>query len=142
MEDREPVIYRSPAETIDAILAATSPDPAAVLVADYDDAWPKLFAALAGPVRGTLAILRRRSSTSAAPLFPDWPRSRSSTSTSSSGRPPACRARSSGCGRSATSTRVDKGIPGREGFLWPPGAPPRHLYVVVAGSEPLPTTST
>jgi GrpB-like predicted nucleotidyltransferase (UPF0157 family) len=31
----------------------------------------------------------------------------------------------------------DEGIPGREAFLWPPGATPHHLYVVVAGSEPL-----
>ena len=30
----------------------------------------------------------------------------------------------------------DKGIRGREAFLWPPGAPVHHLYVVVAGDRP------
>ena len=30
----------------------------------------------------------------------------------------------------------DKGIRGREAFLWPPGARPHHLYAVVAGSRP------
>jgi GrpB-like predicted nucleotidyltransferase (UPF0157 family) len=30
----------------------------------------------------------------------------------------------------------DKGIAGQEAFLWPPDAPPHHLYVVVAGSGP------
>ena len=29
------------------------------------------------------------------------------------------------------------GIPGREAFTWPPGEPRLHLYVCVAGSEPL-----
>ena len=30
----------------------------------------------------------------------------------------------------------DKGIPGREAFLWPAGAVRHHIYVVVAGSAP------
>ena len=30
----------------------------------------------------------------------------------------------------------DKGVEGREAFMWPSGAKPHHLYVVVAGSEP------
>jgi GrpB-like predicted nucleotidyltransferase (UPF0157 family) len=30
----------------------------------------------------------------------------------------------------------DKGIAGREAFMWPPHAPRHHLYVVVAGSKP------
>jgi GrpB-like predicted nucleotidyltransferase (UPF0157 family) len=30
----------------------------------------------------------------------------------------------------------DKGISGREAFIWPPGARRHHLYVVVAGNEP------
>jgi GrpB-like predicted nucleotidyltransferase (UPF0157 family) len=30
----------------------------------------------------------------------------------------------------------DKGITGREAFLWPAGAPVHHLYVVVEGGDP------
>jgi hypothetical protein len=30
----------------------------------------------------------------------------------------------------------DKGIRGREAFLWPPDTRPHHLYVVVQGSPP------
>jgi GrpB-like predicted nucleotidyltransferase (UPF0157 family) len=30
----------------------------------------------------------------------------------------------------------DKGIQGREAFMWPPGARRHHLYVVVRGSPP------
>jgi GrpB-like predicted nucleotidyltransferase (UPF0157 family) len=30
----------------------------------------------------------------------------------------------------------DKGIRGREAFMWPRGARPHHLYVVIRGSEP------
>jgi GrpB-like predicted nucleotidyltransferase (UPF0157 family) len=30
----------------------------------------------------------------------------------------------------------DKGIAGREAFMWPAAAPPHHLYVVVEGSKP------
>ena len=30
----------------------------------------------------------------------------------------------------------NKGIPGREAFLWPPESTPHHLYVVVEGSRP------
>jgi GrpB-like predicted nucleotidyltransferase (UPF0157 family) len=30
----------------------------------------------------------------------------------------------------------NKGIEGREAFLWPPGAVPHHAYVVVEGSRP------
>lgn len=30
----------------------------------------------------------------------------------------------------------DKGIRGREAFMWPPCAEPHQLYVVVAGSQP------
>jgi GrpB-like predicted nucleotidyltransferase (UPF0157 family) len=29
----------------------------------------------------------------------------------------------------------DKGLPGREAFLWPPGDRPHHLYVVVSGNK-------
>ena len=30
----------------------------------------------------------------------------------------------------------DKGIKGREAFMWPSGARPHHLYVVAQGSQP------
>lgn len=30
----------------------------------------------------------------------------------------------------------DKGVAGREAFLWPPDSVTHHLYVVVAGSRP------
>ena len=32
--------------------------------------------------------------------------------------------------------RGNKGIPGREAFMWPDGAPPHHLYIVIVGNQP------
>jgi GrpB-like predicted nucleotidyltransferase (UPF0157 family) len=126
----------TPEETVDTILAETSPARSPVVVAEYDDDWPKLFEQIARAVREAVADLGAEvehvGSTSvpglaAKPVIDIDVVVRSTADVG----PAIDRLRSLGYGYQG-----DKGIRGREAFMWPRGAKPHHLYVVVEGSGP------
>jgi GrpB-like predicted nucleotidyltransferase (UPF0157 family) len=123
-------------ETVDEIVAATTFEPSPVEIVDYDEAWPALFEQLARPVRDEVADLGAEvehvGSTSVPGLAAKPVVDIDVVVRTADDVPVAIeRLRSLGY-----VYQGDKGIPGREAFLWPAGAPPHHLYVVVAGSRP------
>ena len=126
----------TPEQTVDAILARTSAVREPIVVRDYDASWPELFEEIAGPLRAAHGRARRRGGArrqhvgrrlAAKPIVDLDVALRSPADV-----PQAIeRLRTLGC-----VYQGDKGVPGREAFLWPAGARPHHLYVVVAGGEP------
>jgi GrpB-like predicted nucleotidyltransferase (UPF0157 family) len=126
----------TPAQTVDAILERTTVARGAIVVVDYDAEWPMLFDRLAEPVRRAVADLSaevEHIGSTAVPGLAAKPvididvvvRTRDDVATAIE------RLRSLGY-----VYHGDKGISGREAFLWPTDATPHHLYVVVAGSQP------
>jgi GrpB-like predicted nucleotidyltransferase (UPF0157 family)/chloramphenicol 3-O-phosphotransferase len=127
---------QTPEETVDAILAATPPTRSPLVVADYDPAWPELFERLAQPIRAALAGLGaevEHVGSTAVPGLAAKPVIDLDAVLSSADGVPVGIERLRALGY---VYQGDKGIPGREAFLWPPAAPPHHLYVVVAGTDP------
>jgi GrpB-like predicted nucleotidyltransferase (UPF0157 family) len=124
-----------PEFVVDQILARTAAEASPIVVVDYDEAWPSLFEELAGPIRHAVADLGAEvehvGSTAvpglaAKPIIDIDVVVRSGDDVSA-----AIRAlRSLGY-----TYQGDKGIPGREAFLWPAGAVAHHAYVVVTGNE-------
>jgi GrpB-like predicted nucleotidyltransferase (UPF0157 family) len=128
---------QTPQETVDEILACTTFEGSPFVVVDYDEAWPGLFDELATPVREAVVdlggIVEHVGSTGVPGLAAKPIVDIDVVVSSAAGVATAIeRLRSLGYVHQG-----DKGIPGREAFLWPSGATPHHLYVVVAGSEPL-----
>lgn len=126
----------SPEETVDEILARTSAPPEPIVVVDYDEGWPLLFEELASLLRAATADLEGRvehvGSTSVPGLAAKPIVDIDVVVPSADEVVPAVeRLRSLGYVHQG-----NKGIEGREAFLWPPGAVPHHVYVVVAGSRP------
>jgi GrpB-like predicted nucleotidyltransferase (UPF0157 family) len=125
-----------PDETVDAILEQTSSARTPLVVSDYDVDWPRLFEEIALPVREAVADLDAQvehvGSTS-VPGLAAKPIIDIDVVVASADDVPAAieRLRSRGY-----VYQGDKGIKGREAFLWPRGARPHHLYVVVRGSPP------
>jgi GrpB-like predicted nucleotidyltransferase (UPF0157 family) len=126
----------TPEQTVDAILEQTTGPRGPIAVVDYDAEWPELFDRLAEPVRRAVADLSaevEHIGSTAVPGLAAKPvididvvvRTRDDVPTAIE------RLRSLGY-----VYQGDKGISGREAFLWPTGAPPHHLYVVVAGTQP------
>jgi len=123
-------------ETVETILAQTPSLPSPIVVADYDETWPARFAEVAHPVRDAVADLGAEvehvGSTSvpglaAKPVIDVDVVVRSPDDVAVAIE----RLRSLGY-----VYQGDKGVGGREAFMWPPGSEPHHLYVVVAGSQP------
>lgn len=123
-------------QTVETILAQTPPVASPIVVADYDQGWPARFAEVAHPVREVVADLGAEvehvGSTSvpglaAKPVIDVDVVVRSPDDVAVAIE----RLRSLGY-----VYQGDKGIGGREAFMWPAGAEPHHLYVVVAGSQP------
>lgn len=128
---------QTPEETVDEILARTTFEGSPFVVVDYDEAWPALFEELARPVREAVADLGaevEHVGSTAVPGLAAKPIVDLDVVVHSGEDVPAAIERLRGLGY---VNQGDKGIPGREAFLWPPGTTPHHLYVVVAGSEPL-----
>jgi GrpB-like predicted nucleotidyltransferase (UPF0157 family)/chloramphenicol 3-O-phosphotransferase len=126
----------SPGETVDEILARTPPAAGPIVVVDYDDRWPMVFESIADPVHTAVADLGARvehvGSTAVPGLAAKPVVDIDVVVTSPTDTPEAIeRLRKLGYVHQG-----DKGIRGREAFLWPPGAPPHHLYVVADGSPP------
>jgi GrpB-like predicted nucleotidyltransferase (UPF0157 family)/predicted kinase len=126
----------TPEETVAAILAQTSSTRAPIVISDYDTDWPLHFEEIAQPVREAIADLgatvEHIGSTSvpglAAKPIIDIDVVVASTDDVLTAIE---RLRSLGY-----LYQGDKGIKGREAFMWPNGARPHHLYVVVQGNEP------
>jgi len=126
----------TPEETVDEILARTASARTPIVVADYDEEWPALFEQLARPIREAVADLGAEiehiGSTSVPGLAAKPVIDIDVVVRSADDVPVAIeRLRSLGY-----VYQGDKGIRGREAFLWPPDARQHHLYVVVAGSRP------
>jgi GrpB-like predicted nucleotidyltransferase (UPF0157 family) len=106
------------------------------VVTEYDNDWPLLFEEIAQPVREAVASLGAQvehvGSTSVPGLAAKPVIDIDVVVGSADDVPTAIeRLRSLGY-----VYQGDKGIRGREAFMWPPGASPHHLYVVVQGSQP------
>ncbi len=126
----------SPEQTVDAILAGTTSSRSPLVVVDYDQAWPAAFEELAGPVRRALADIAaavEHIGSTAVPGLAAKPIVDIDVVVRSVADVPLAIERLRGLGY---VYQGDKGIAGREAFLWPPRAVPHHLYVVVAGSRP------
>jgi GrpB-like predicted nucleotidyltransferase (UPF0157 family) len=125
-----------PEGAVDAILAQTSSARSPLVVSDYDNDWPRLFEEIAQPVREAVADLGAQvehvGSTS-VPGLAAKPIIDIDVVVESANDVPAAIERLRALGY---VYQGDKGIKGREAFLWPPGARPHHLYVVVRGSPP------
>jgi GrpB-like predicted nucleotidyltransferase (UPF0157 family) len=125
-----------PEFVVDQILARTASDPPPVVVVGYDESWPSLFEEFAGPIRRVVAGLGAEvehvGSTAVPGLAAKPIIDIDVVVRSGDDVPDAVEAlRTLGY-----VYQGDKGIPGREAFLWPQGAPPHHVYVVVRGSDP------
>ncbi|HEY2868149.1 MAG TPA: GrpB family protein [Gaiellales bacterium] len=126
----------TPDETVDEILARTSVTRSPIAIADYDPGWPALFERLAEPVRAAVAGLGahvEHVGSTAVPGLAAKPIIDIDVAVPAAADVPEAIERLRALGY---VYQGDKGIRGREAFLWPPGAPVHHLYVVVAGDRP------
>jgi GrpB-like predicted nucleotidyltransferase (UPF0157 family) len=126
----------TPDDTVEAILAETASSRPPVVVADYDDAWPVFFEEIARPVREAVADLGaevEHVGSTAVPGLAAKPVIDIDVVVHSTEDVPTAVERLRALGY---VYQGDKGITGREAFMWPPGARPHHLYVVVASSRP------
>jgi GrpB-like predicted nucleotidyltransferase (UPF0157 family) len=128
--------HLTPDETVEEILAKTPSARSPIVVTEYDEEWPTLFEQIAGPVRNAVADLGAEvehiGSTSVPGLAAKPVIDIDVVVRSAADVPTAIeRLRSL-----AYVYQGDKGVSGREAFLWPPGGRRHHLYVVVASSQP------
>jgi len=126
----------TPDEAVDEILARTPTSRSPIVIAGYDAGWPALFERLAEPVRAVVADLGARVDhvgSTAVPGLAAKPVIDMDVVVPSAADVPETIERLRGLGY---VYQGDKGIRGREAFLWPPTTPVHHLYVVVDGSDP------
>lgn len=127
----------SPGEAVDAVLASTAAASSPVVVVDYDASWLALFEELARPVRAALAHLGagvEHVGSTAVPGLAAKPVVDIDVVVPSPADVPAA---IEGLRTLGYVHQGDKGIAGREAFLWSPDSVPHHLYVVAADSQPL-----
>jgi GrpB-like predicted nucleotidyltransferase (UPF0157 family) len=123
-------------QTVDVIVARTASSRAPIVVTEYDDAWPVLFDEIAGPVRRALADLEVEVvhvGSTAVPGLAAKPVIDIDVVVRSPADVPRAIERLRTLGY---VYQGNKGVAGREAFLWPPGASQHHLYVVIAGGQP------
>jgi GrpB-like predicted nucleotidyltransferase (UPF0157 family) len=123
-------------ETVDEILAQTSSPASPVVVVPYDDEWRRIFDRIAGPVRDAVAGLGahvEHVGSTSVPGLAAKPIIDIDVVVRSPDDVPTAIERLRALGY---VYQGDKGIPGREAFMWPSGARAHHLYVVVDGSPP------
>ena len=115
--------HLSPEETVDAILAQRRWQRTPIVITDYDTSWPTLFTQIAGPVAEALsdlgAIVEHVGSTAVAGLAAK-PTVDIDVVVHKADDVPSVIERLRDLGY---LYQGDKGVPGREAFLWPPGAP-------------------
>jgi GrpB-like predicted nucleotidyltransferase (UPF0157 family) len=123
-------------DTVDAILARTPSVTQPIIVSDYDAEWPVLFRQIAEPVRralGEIVASVEHVGSTAVPGLAAKPVIDVDVVVRSAEDVPAAIERLRKLGY---VYQGDKGIHGRDAFMWPPDAPRHHLYVVVEGSKP------
>jgi GrpB-like predicted nucleotidyltransferase (UPF0157 family) len=128
---------QTPERTVEEILARTSTETTPVVVCDYDEAWPKLFREIAEPVQSALSdivVTVEHVGSTAVPGLAAKPVIDVDVVVHSAEEVPVAIERLRKLGY---VYQGDKGISGREAFLWPSHSPAHHLCVVVAGSKPL-----
>jgi GrpB-like predicted nucleotidyltransferase (UPF0157 family) len=128
--------HLTPDETVDTILAQTSSVRSPLVVADYDNAWPTLFEEISRPIRhvvGELGAVVEHVGSTAVPGLAAKPVVDIDVVVTSGSDVPLAIERLRALGY---VYQGNKGITGREAFMWPPGAPPHHLYVVVSRTRP------
>jgi GrpB-like predicted nucleotidyltransferase (UPF0157 family) len=128
--------HLTPEETVEEILGQTTSNRSPIVVTDYDTDWPRFFEDIARPIRDAIADLGatvEHVGSTSVPGLAAKPIIDLDVVVASAGAVPAAidRLRSLGY-----LYQGDKGVKGREAFLWPKGARPHHLYVVVRGSQP------
>ena len=126
----------TPEETVEEILARTTSTRSPIVVSDYDDAWPLHFEEIARPVRAAVADLGatvEHVGSTSVPGLAAKPIVDVDVAVASPEDVPAAIERLRALGY---LYQGDKGVAGREAFLWPRDARPHHLYVVVRGSRP------
>jgi GrpB-like predicted nucleotidyltransferase (UPF0157 family) len=127
---------RTPDEIVEEILARTATTLWPLVVADYDERWPAYFEELAQPVRAALADIGaeiEHVGSTSVPGLAAKPIVDVDVVVASTEDVPAAIERLRSLGY---VYQGDKGIEGREAFMWPPGSRRHHLYVVVRGSPP------
>jgi GrpB-like predicted nucleotidyltransferase (UPF0157 family)/gluconate kinase len=123
-------------ETLEEILARTPSLTQPVVVSDYDHEWPILFRHVAEPVRRALkeiVVAVEHVGSTSVPGLAAKPVIDIDIVVRSREDVPVAIERLRQIGY---VYQGDKGIAGREAFMWPPHAPRHHLYVVIAGSKP------
>jgi GrpB-like predicted nucleotidyltransferase (UPF0157 family) len=124
-------------QTVAVILERTARERSPVVVVDYQHDWPALFERLATPLRRAVAHLDAATvehvGSTAVPGLAAKPIVDIDVVLDSAADVPAAVEALRGLGY---VYQGDKGIRGREAFMWPPEAPAHHVYVVVAGSAP------
>jgi GrpB-like predicted nucleotidyltransferase (UPF0157 family) len=127
---------QTPDETVDEILVRTPTQRDPLVVREYDDGWPALFRQLADRVGEGLAdvpVSVEHVGSTAVPGLAAKPVIDIDVVVRSPEDVPRAIERLRGLGY---VYQGDKGIAGREAFMWPPGTPAHHLYVVAEGSGP------
>lgn len=127
---------QTPEDTVDEILARTSSVSQPVVVSGYEPEWPERFRQIAEPVEralGEIALAIEHIGSTSVPGLAAKPVIDIDVVVRSAEEVPAAIERLRELGY---VYQGDKGIPGREAFMWPPHAPRHHLYVVVEGSKP------
>lgn len=122
----------TPEETVDAILAGTNAARSPIVVVDYDSAWPELFETFAGPLRRATGARVEHIGSTSVPGIAAKPVIDIDVVVPSPGAVQHAIEQLRALGY---TYQGDKGIPGREAFLWPVGATSHHVYVVVEGND-------
>jgi chloramphenicol 3-O-phosphotransferase len=114
-------------ETVDVILTRTPSVNQPIIVRDYDAEWPVLFRQIAEPVRralGEIVASVEHVGSTAVPGLAAKPVIDVDVVVRSAENVPAAIERLRKLGY---VYQGDKGIPGRDAFMWPPHAPSHHL---------------
>lgn len=125
---------QTPEETVDEIVARTPAPPGPIVIVDYDERWPLLFEALAAPIREAVGARVEHIGSTAVPGLAAKPVIDIDVVVPTERDVPAAVERLRGLGY---VHQGDKGVPGREAFLWPDGMEPHHVYVVIVGGPAL-----
>jgi GrpB-like predicted nucleotidyltransferase (UPF0157 family) len=122
-----------PESVVEEIVALTTAPRKQLVVSEYDARWPERFEEIAQRIAPALGAVVEHVGSTAVPGLAAKPIVDVDVVVRSPDDVPSA---IEGLRALGYVYQGDKGIRGREAFLWPPGAEPHHVYVVVAGSAP------